>query len=68
MSKTKKWTSLIFAIILGVLTCGVGLALPSFSKQSSKLETETAVNYDAAITESQQMIMKVTASKQQLLW
>lgn len=53
MSKTKKWTSLIFAIILGVLTCGVGLALPSFSKQSSKLETVTAVNYDAAITESQ---------------
>ena len=53
MSKTKKWTSLIFAIILGVLTCGVGLALPSFSKQSSKLETVTAVNYDTAITESQ---------------
>lgn len=53
MSKTKKWTSLIFAIVLGVLTCGVGLALPSFSKQSSKLETLTAVNYDTAITASQ---------------
>ena len=52
MSKTKKWTSLIFAIILGVLTCGVGLALPSFSKQSSKLEAVTAVNYDTAITAS----------------
>lgn len=49
MSKTKKWTSLIFAIILGVLTCGVGLALPSFSKQSSKLETVTAVNFDGSI-------------------
>lgn len=52
MSKTKKWTSLIFAIILGVLTCGVGLALPSFSKQSSKLETVTAVDQNAAIENS----------------
>lgn len=56
MSSTKKWTSLIFAILFGVVTCGIGFTFSNlFQKNTNKIEQVVAVdeiNYDANLASS----------------
>ncbi len=53
MSNTKKLTSLIFAIIFGIVTCGIGFVLPMMAgKIANKVETATAVDYSADLVNS----------------
>lgn len=53
MPSTKKLTSLIFAIIFGIMTCGIGFVMPMIAGRfTSKTETATAVNYSASLTNS----------------